>query len=61
MPDCPQCEKDIGLDDFDVDRGDTLSCPECGTMLEVVGLSPVELDLLQDDGEDDDDRSRSSG
>jgi lysine biosynthesis protein LysW len=51
---CPACEAEIEVDEFDVDKGDQLSCPECGETLEVINLSPVELDLLSDEDEDDD-------
>ena len=44
----------MDVDEFDVDRGDQLSCPECGANLEVVSLSPVELDVVSDDDDDDD-------
>ena len=54
MATCPECEADIEVDEFDVDKGDLLSCPECGSNLEVTGVSPIELDLASDEGEDDD-------
>jgi alpha-aminoadipate carrier protein LysW len=40
---CPDCEADIEIDEFDVDKGEIISCPECGVELEVVGLAPLEL------------------
>jgi alpha-aminoadipate carrier protein LysW len=40
--------------DTDADKGDTVSCEECGTDLEIVGLDPVELDIVEDDDDDDD-------
>jgi lysine biosynthesis protein LysW len=43
----------MDVDEFDVDRGDKLSCPECGANLEVVGLSPVELELASDEVDED--------
>ena len=52
---CPECDAEIEVDEFDVDRGDQLSCPECGTNLEVTGITPLELDVAPDDDEDDDD------
>jgi alpha-aminoadipate carrier protein LysW len=55
MATCPECDAEIEVDEFDVDKGDQLSCPECGTNLEVVGLSPIELDIALGDDEDDDD------
>jgi alpha-aminoadipate carrier protein LysW len=56
MATCPECDAEIEVDEFDVDKGDQLSCPDCGSNLEVTGLSPLELDLApEDDDEDDDD------
>ena len=50
---CPDCEADVHVD-TDSDKGDLVTCDECGTTLEVVGLDPVELDIVEDDDEDDD-------
>jgi alpha-aminoadipate carrier protein LysW len=50
---CPECEADIEIDEYDVDKGEIISCPECGVELEVVGLSPLELDVAPP-GDDDD-------
>jgi alpha-aminoadipate carrier protein LysW len=41
--------------DTDTDKGETVSCEECGTDLEVVGLDPVELDIVEEEDLDDDD------
>jgi alpha-aminoadipate carrier protein LysW len=49
---CPECEADIEIDEYDVDKGEIISCPECGVELEVVGLSPLELDVAPP-GDDD--------
>ena len=51
---CPECEADVHVE-TDADKGDTILCEECGTELEVVGLDPVELDIVEDDDEDFDD------
>jgi lysine biosynthesis protein LysW len=32
-----------------------VSCDDCGTELEVVGLDPVELDIVEEEDADDDD------
>jgi len=53
MATCPECDAEIEVDEFDVDKGDQLSCPECGSNLEVVAMSPLELDLAPEDDEDD--------
>ena len=51
---CPECDADVHVD-LDVDKGETVDCDECGTQLEVVGLDPVELDIVLDDDDVDDD------
>lgn len=51
---CPECEADVHVD-TDADKGDTVSCDECGTELEVVGLDPVELDIVEEEDLDDED------
>jgi alpha-aminoadipate carrier protein LysW len=55
MATCPECDADIDVDEFDVDKGDLISCAECGTNLEVTGTSPLELETAGDEGDDDDD------
>ena len=55
MATCPECDAEIEVDEFDVDKGDQLSCPECGSNLEVVGVSPLELDIAPEDDEEDED------
>ena len=62
---CSECGADIDVDEFDVDRGDQLSCSECGANLAVFGVSPITLELADEesagnldepsDGERDDD------
>ena len=51
---CPECDADVHVD-TDADKGDVLSCEECGTDLEVVGLDPVELDIVEEDYDEDED------
>jgi len=55
MATCPECDAEIEVDEFDVDKGDLISCPDCGSNLEVIGLSPVELEMADDEDDDDDD------
>ncbi len=45
---CPECEADVYVE-TDADKGDALACDECGTELEIVGLDPIELDIVEDD------------
>ena len=51
MVTCPTCGAEIEVEESDVDRGDLVSCPECGSNLEVTSLSPLELDVVQEEGE----------
>jgi len=48
---CPECSEDVYVD-ADSEQGDVVSCDECGTDLEVVGLDPIELDIHEDNGDD---------
>ena len=50
---CPECDADVHVD-LDTDKGELVSCEECGTELEIVGLDPVELDIVEEDSYDDD-------
>ena len=54
---CPECDEDVYVD-AESEQGDIVTCDECGSRLEVVGLDPIEVDLHVDhepDGADDDD------
>lgn len=51
---CPECDADVHVDD-DAEKGDALDCGECGSELEVVGLYPIELSVVEDEPFDDDD------
>ena len=51
---CPECDADVHVD-TDADKGDIISCDECGTDLELVGLDPVELDIVEEDYDEDED------
>lgn len=54
---CPECSEEVYVD-AESEQGDVVSCDECGSDLEVVGLDPIELDLYveseSDDYDDDD-------
>ena len=48
---CPECSEDVYVD-ADSEQGDVVSCDECGTDLEIVGLDPIELDIHEGDKDD---------
>jgi alpha-aminoadipate carrier protein LysW len=52
MATCPECEYDE-IDTEDFEEGDSVSCPECGKNLVLVGND--ELDFADEDDEDLDD------
>ena len=53
MATCPECEFDeIETEDFE--EGDTLSCPECGKNLVLLGADELQFADDDDDLDDDD-------
>lgn len=44
---CPECSEEVFVD-AECEQGDHVTCDECGSSLEVVGLDPIELDLVED-------------
>lgn len=51
---CPECEEKVYVD-AEAEQGDVVTCEECGSDLEVVGLDPIELDIYEGNDDDDDD------
>ena len=49
---CPECESNIPLP-ASAELWMRLTCPECGTQLEIVDDSPWELDYVDDDYDED--------
>jgi alpha-aminoadipate carrier protein LysW len=48
---CPECESDLELDGYDLDMGETTSCPQCSSELKVVAVDPVQVALVAEDEE----------
>ncbi|HEY43272.1 MAG TPA: lysine biosynthesis protein LysW [Anaerolineae bacterium] len=48
---CPECDVTINLGKSPR-KGQRISCFKCGSQLEVVGLSPIELDWAYDEDPD---------
>ncbi len=55
MPNCPECENPLDLEEDEVEEGDIVACDECGTEFEVVGTEPLELARVDGDDLDEDD------
>lgn len=49
---CPECTEEVFVD-AESEQGDKITCDECGSVLVVVGLDPIEVDL-KDEGDGDD-------
>jgi alpha-aminoadipate carrier protein LysW len=54
MPNCLECENGLDIELDEVEEGDVITCDECGTEYEVVGVEPLELARV-DEGLDEDD------
>lgn len=52
MAKCPECGGLLDLEVDEVEEGEVISCPDCGTDLEVVNLHPLELDALVEEEEE---------
>ena len=55
MPTCPECENSLDIEVDEIEEGDVVACEECGTEYEVVGVEPLELSRVGEEGEEDDD------
>ena len=49
---CPECGGVLDLEEDEVEEGEILSCPECEVELEVVAVSPVQVNVLSDEEEE---------
>ena len=54
---CTACGKPIAAEELEnVETGDQIGCEECGELLEVMGVDPVELRVVEDgDGDEGED------
>lgn len=57
---CPECENNLDLDEDEVDEGEVVSCPECGTDFEVVTVSPIELKPMEEAKYEEDDEEEET-
>ena len=54
MPNCPECENELDLEEEELEEGDVVACEECGSEYEVVGVEPLELTKVDGDLDEDD-------
>jgi alpha-aminoadipate carrier protein LysW len=55
MPSCPECENELDIEVDEVEEGDIVTCEECGTEYEIVGVEPLELTRVDEDFDEDED------
>jgi alpha-aminoadipate carrier protein LysW len=49
MTRCPECESDLELDGYELDKGETINCPECSVELRVVSLDPIAVSEVKEE------------
>ncbi len=57
---CPECDTNLDLDPEELDEGEIVSCPECGSDFEVVTTNPLELNRVAEE-EDEEEESDEEG
>jgi alpha-aminoadipate carrier protein LysW len=50
---CPECENALDIELEEVEEGDVVTCDECGTEYEIVGVEPLELARVDGDLDED--------
>ena len=56
---CPECETNLDVEEDEVDEGEIISCPECGTDFEVVTANPLELKAVEEGYEEEEEEEES--
>jgi len=57
---CPECENNLDIEEEEVDEGEVISCPECGTDFEVVTIDPLELKPVEEGYEEEEEEEEES-
>ncbi len=57
---CPECDNPLDIDADEVEAGDTVTCSECGTVLEIVSADPLEIAPVDAEGYDDEEVLRDT-
>lgn len=50
---CPECDEPVVIDEDEVEEGDIVSCDECGSVLKVISVTPLEFGAVDDDDDED--------
>ena len=54
---CPECDNPLDIDQDEVEEGETITCDECGTELEIISTEPLQIAPVDADGYDAEDDS----
>jgi len=57
---CPECENNLDIEEDEVDEGEIVSCPECGTDFEVITVSPIELKPVEEEEYDEEEEEEET-
>ncbi|HEY6549519.1 MAG TPA: hypothetical protein VI589_16495 [Vicinamibacteria bacterium] len=49
MTRCPECESDLELDGYELDKGETINCPECSVELRVTATEPLAVSEVKEE------------
>lgn len=52
---CPECDNELDIEEHELEEGDVVSCEECGSEYEVVGVEPLELSKVDEEYEEEED------
>jgi alpha-aminoadipate carrier protein LysW len=47
---CAECDTKLDIDEDEIDEGEVVTCPECGTGFEIVTVNPIELKPVEAEG-----------
>ncbi|GAC1433912.1 MAG: hypothetical protein NVS1B11_30940 [Terriglobales bacterium] len=56
---CPECDTNLDIEEDDMDEGEIVSCPECGSDFEVTTVNPIELKPVEEEGYEDDEEEEA--
>ncbi len=56
---CPECDTNLNIAEDEVDEGEIISCPECGTDYEVVTSIPLEIKAVEEGYEEEEEEEES--
>lgn len=58
---CPECESDLDIEEDEVDEGEIVSCPECGSNFEVITANPLELKRVEEEEASEEEEEEEAG